>query len=211
MSTFKPTFNSTFKPTIVLATGNIGKVKELDNLLSHYGFTVKPQSEFNVSDADETGTTFIENAIIKARHAAEITGLAAIADDSGLEVDALNGAPGIYSARFAGEQANDALNNAKLLKEMDGIENRSARFHCVLVFMKHHLDPTPIVCHGVWEGEILTEAKGKQGFGYDPLFWLADQQMTSAELPRELKNQLSHRGQALKLLVQHLEQFKQDK
>lgn len=211
MSTFKPTFNSTFKPTIVLATGNLGKVKELDNLLSHYGFTVKPQSEFNVSDADETGTTFIENAIIKARHAAEITGLPAIADDSGLEVDALNGAPGIYSARYSGANANDALNNTKLLQAMADIENRSARFHCVLVFMKHHLDPTPIVCHGVWEGEILTEAKGDQGFGYDPLFWLAEQQMTSAELPRELKNQLSHRGQALKLLVQHLEQFKQDK
>lgn len=211
MSTFMPTFNS----TIVLATGNSGKVKELDNLLSQYDISIKPQSEFNVSDADETGTTFIENAIIKARHAAEITGLPAIADDSGLEVDALNGAPGIYSARYSGADANDALNNAKLLQAMDGIEDRSARFHCVLVFMKHHLDPTPIVCHGVWEGSILTEAKGEQGFGYDPLFWLADQQMTSAELPRELKNQLSHRGQALKQLTQqlaqHLTQIKQVK
>ncbi|XQW83970.1 XTP/dITP diphosphatase [Thalassotalea piscium] len=197
---------STFTQTIVLATGNPGKVKELDNLLSQQGIIIKPQSDFNVSDADETGTTFIENAIIKARHAAEITGLPAIADDSGLEVDALNGAPGIYSARYAGDNANDALNNAKLLKEMNGIENRSARFHCVLVFMKHHLDPTPIVCHGVWEGAILTEAKGEQGFGYDPLFWLEEQQMTSAELPRELKNQLSHRGQALKLLVKQLAQ-----
>lgn len=200
MSTFMQKSNS----TIVLATGNPGKVKELDNLLTQYGINIKPQSEFNVSDADETGTTFIENAIIKARHAAQITGLPAIADDSGLEVDALNGAPGIYSARYAGERANDALNNAKLLKEMQGVENRSARFHCVLVFMKHHLDPTPVVCHGVWEGSILTEAKGEQGFGYDPLFWLEDQQKTSAELPRELKNQLSHRGQALQQLVQHL-------
>ncbi|GHE77013.1 XTP/dITP diphosphatase [Thalassotalea profundi] len=199
---------STFNSTIVLATGNPGKVKELDNLLSQYGINIKPQSEFNVSDADETGTTFIENAIIKARHASEITGLPAIADDSGLEVDALNGAPGIYSARYAGEHANDALNNAKLLKAMQNIENRSARFHCVLVFMQHHLDPTPVVCHGVWEGSILTEAKGEQGFGYDPLFWLKAQQMTSAQLPRELKNQLSHRAQALKQLVQHLKKVK---
>ena len=194
--------------TIVLATGNQGKVKELANLLSQYHVNIKPQSEFNVSDADETGTTFIENAIIKARHAAKITGLPAIADDSGLEVDALNGAPGIYSARYAGEHANDALNNEKLLKEMTGVENRTARFHCVLVYMKHHLDPTPIVCHGVWQGEILTQAQGEQGFGYDPLFWLEQQQMTSAQLPRELKNQLSHRGQALQQLIQHISQAK---
>lgn len=192
----------------MLATGNQGKVKELANLLSPYEINIKPQSEFNVSDADETGTTFIENAIIKARHAAKITGLPAIADDSGLEVDALNGAPGIYSARYAGENANDALNNAKLLAEMAEKTNRSARFHCVLVYMKHHLDPTPIVCHGIWEGEILTAAQGEQGFGYDPLFWLAEQQMTSAQLPRDVKNQLSHRGQALQQLIQHLAQVK---
>lgn len=192
----------------MLATGNQGKVKELANLLSPYEINIKPQSEFNVSDADETGTTFIENAIIKARHAAKITGLPAIADDSGLEVDALNGAPGIYSARYAGENANDALNNAKLLAEMAEKTNRSARFHCVLVYMKHHLDPTPIVCHGVWEGKILTTAQGEQGFGYDPLFWLEQQQMTSAQLPRDVKNQLSHRGQALQQLIQHLAQVK---
>lgn len=192
----------------MLATGNQGKVKELANLLSPHEINIKPQSEFNVSDADETGTTFIENAIIKARHAAKITGLPAIADDSGLEVDALNGAPGIYSARYAGENANDALNNAKLLAEMAEKTNRSARFHCVLVYMKHHLDPTPIVCHGVWEGKILTTAQGEQGFGYDPLFWLEQQQMTSAQLPRDVKNQLSHRGQALQQLIQHLAQVK---
>lgn len=190
--------------TVVLATGNAGKVKELAALLEDQQITVKPQSEFNVPDVPETGTTFVENAIIKARHAAKITGLPTIADDSGLEVDALDGAPGVYSARFAGENATDHDNNVKLLAQLDNIdsEKRTARFHCVLVYMKHEHDPTPIICHGQWEGSILTEPKGEQGFGYDPLFWQEDLNMTSAELPRDIKNRRSHRGQALKKLVE---------
>lgn len=191
---------------IVLATGNKGKVKELSKLLADLHIDVVPQSDFNVADVPETGTTFVENAIIKARHAAKITGLPAIADDSGLEVDYLNGAPGIYSARFAGEHCSDADNNEKLLAVLDGVETtkRSARFQCVLVFMRHAEDPTPIICQGTWEGEIGTEFHGNQGFGYDPLFWLAEQNMASAQLPRDLKNSLSHRGQALAKLVKKL-------
>ena len=192
--------------TIVLATGNKGKVNELASLFSEHNITIKPQSEFDVSDVAETGTTFVENAIIKARHAAKITGLPAIADDSGLEVDALLGEPGVYSARYAGEDATDSDNNAKLMTAMTDIpaEQRSARFHCVLVYMKHHQDPTPIICHGVWEGSIIDTPIGEQGFGYDPLFWQEALQMTSAQLPRDLKNILSHRGQALQQLVQKL-------
>lgn len=189
--------------TIVLATGNQGKVKELASLLAAQNIEIKAQSEFNVPDVAETGTTFIENAIIKARHAAKITGLPAIADDSGLEVDALNGAPGVYSARYAGENASDDDNTNKLLTALENVENenRSARFHCVLVYMRHENDSTPIVCHGVWQGSICREKIGEQGFGYDPVFWQEQHKMTSAQLPRDLKNQLSHRGQALKQLV----------
>ena len=191
--------------TIVLATGNQGKVKELANLLSSHNIEVVPQSNFNVPDVPETGTTFIENAIIKARHAAKITGLPAIADDSGLEVDALKGAPGIYSARFAGQGASDDDNTDKLLAELTDVadEQRTARFHCVLVYMEHELDPTPVICHGVWEGSITREKMGEQGFGYDPVFWQADLEQTSAQLSRELKNKLSHRGKALAQLVKH--------
>ena len=189
---------------IVLATGNQGKVKELAALLSDHNIDVVPQSDYDVPDVEETGTTFVENAIIKARHAAKITGLPAIADDSGLEVDALNGAPGVRSARYS-EQANDAGNNAKLLDALEGIEpsKRSARFHCVLVYMRHADDPVPVICHGSWEGSILTELKGEQGFGYDPLFWVEQEQKSSAQLPREVKNALSHRGKALKTLAKH--------
>lgn len=191
--------------TIVLATGNQGKVKELANLLSSHNIEVVPQSNFNVPDVPETGTTFIENAIIKARHAAKSTGLPAIADDSGLEVDALKGAPGIYSARFAGQGASDDDNTDKLLAELTDVpdEQRTARFHCVLVYMEHELDPTPVICHGVWEGSITHEKMGEQGFGYDPVFWQADLEQTSAQLSRELKNKLSHRGKALAQLVKH--------
>ncbi|MGJ8692151.1 MAG: XTP/dITP diphosphatase [Thalassotalea sp.] len=191
--------------TIVLATGNQGKVKELSSLLAAHSINIVPQSDFNVPDVPETGTTFVENAIIKARHAARLTGLPAIADDSGLEVDALNGEPGVYSARYAGDNATDEKNNAKLLAELANIkaDKRTARFHCVLVYMKHENDPTPIICHGVWEGAILTEARGEQGFGYDPLFWQADLLLSSAELPRDIKNKLSHRGQALSQLITH--------
>lgn len=190
---------------IVLATGNQGKVKELANLLADHNIDIVPQSQFDVPEVAETGTTFVENAIIKARHAAKITGLPAIADDSGLEVDALNGAPGVISARYAGENATDATNNAKLLAELDGVEaeKRTGRFHCVLVYMRHADDPTPIICHGVWEGSMLSAPQGEQGFGYDPLFWVESHQCSSAQLPRDEKNKLSHRGKALKQLVSH--------
>ncbi|MCL9773556.1 XTP/dITP diphosphatase [Vibrio methylphosphonaticus] len=184
---------------IVLATGNQGKVREMADLLAEFGFEVHAQSEFNVSDVAETGTTFIENAIIKARHAAKETGLAAIADDSGLEVDYLDGAPGIYSARYSGEGATDATNIDKLLSELAEVPEpkRTARFHCVLVFMRHANDPTPIVCHGKWEGRILFERAGKQGFGYDPIFFVPEDNCASAELEPARKKQLSHRGKAL--------------
>lgn len=192
--------------TIVLATGNKGKVRELSSLLASEQITIKPQSDFNVPDVAETGTTFVENAIIKARHAARITGLPAIADDSGLEVDALKGEPGVYSARYAGEGASDDDNTNKLLKALDNVndEHRTARFHCVLVYMRHADDPTPIICHGKWEGSICREKQGEQGFGYDPIFWQQSLAMTSAQLPRDVKNQLSHRGQALQQLVAKL-------
>ncbi|SEG74617.1 RdgB/HAM1 family non-canonical purine NTP pyrophosphatase [Vibrio hangzhouensis] len=187
---------------IVLATGNQGKVGEMADLLSEFGFDVHAQSEFAVSEVAETGTTFIENAIIKARHAAKETGFAAIADDSGLEVDYLKGAPGIYSARYYGEGATDKLNLEKVLTEMQDVpeELRTARFHCVLVLMRHENDPTPLVCHGKWEGRILPEAAGDNGFGYDPIFFVPEEGCASAELDPVRKKQLSHRGKALKEL-----------
>ncbi|MBL4823148.1 MAG: RdgB/HAM1 family non-canonical purine NTP pyrophosphatase [Colwellia sp.] len=194
---------------IVLATGNPGKVKELASLLAAHQLEIVPQSDFNVPEVAETGTTFVENAIIKARHAAKITGLPAIADDSGLEVDALNGAPGVYSARYASdisENPSDDDNTNKLLNALKDTpdEQRSARFHCVLVYMQHENDPTPIICHGVWQGSISRTKQGEQGFGYDPVFWQNDLQMSSAQLSRDLKNNLSHRGQALAKLVKKL-------
>ncbi len=187
---------------LVLATGNLGKVKELADMLAPYDLEVLPQSHFKVSEVAETGTTFVENAIIKARHAAYVTGLPAIADDSGLEVDFLKGAPGIYSARFAGPQANDQANIDKLLQELDGVpeSQRTARFHCVLVLMAHSDDPTPVICHGTWEGFITTKPHGENGFGYDPVFFVPSEGKVSAELSKERKNQLSHRGKALQLL-----------
>ncbi|WP_394172534.1 RdgB/HAM1 family non-canonical purine NTP pyrophosphatase [Thalassotalea litorea] len=197
------------KQSIVLATGNPGKVKELSELLQEHHIEVLPQSRFDVADVAETGTTFVENAIIKARHAAKCTGLPAIADDSGLEVDFLNGQPGIYSARYGGEAGNDGANNEKLMAAMADADNkqRSARFQCVLVYMRHADDSTPVICHGTWEGSIVTEAQGDQGFGYDPLFWVDAHQCTSAQLPRAVKNQLSHRGKALKQLLAHFQQL----
>ena len=195
---------------VVLATGNQGKVKELAQLLAEQGLEVVPQSEFDVPEVAETGTTFVENAIIKARHAAKITGLPAIADDSGLEVDALNGAPGVYSARYAADitqgQVTDDDNTNKLLAALADTpdEQRTARFHCVLVYMKHENDPTPLICHGVWQGTISRSKQGEQGFGYDPVFWQNDLQMSSAQLTRDVKNQRSHRGQALAKLVEKL-------
>jgi len=195
---------------IVLATGNQGKVKELAHLLAEQSIEIVPQSEFDVSEVAETGTTFVENAIIKARHAAKITGLPAIADDSGLEVDALKGAPGVYSARYAADitegEVTDDDNTNKLLTALANTpdELRTARFHCVLVYMKHENDPTPLICHGKWEGTISRSKQGEQGFGYDPVFWQDDLQMSSAQLSREVKNKLSHRGQALAKLVEEL-------
>lgn len=192
---------------VVLASGNQGKVKELANMLQDLNIKVVPQNNFNVSEVAETGTTFVENAIIKARHAAKITGLPAIADDSGLAVDFLQGAPGIYSSRYAGENANDQDNIDKLLVTLKNVPEaqRTARFLCVLVFMLHSDDPTPLICQGSWEGIITTTQSGEQGFGYDPIFYVPSQKMTSAQLSREVKNQLSHRGKALALLKAQLE------
>ncbi|MEH6578298.1 MAG: XTP/dITP diphosphatase [Amphritea sp.] len=188
---------------IVLASGNKGKLAEFNQVLEELGVSVVPQAEFQVPDADETGLSFVENAILKARHACKLTGLPALADDSGLEVDALQGAPGIYSARFAGEGATDADNNRKLLQLLEGTNNaqRSARFRCVLVYMRHADDPTPLICQGTWEGRILTTPQGDNGFGYDPLFLIPELDKASAQLPPEQKNQLSHRGQAVKELI----------
>lgn len=192
------------KKTLVLATGNQGKVTELAKMLSSLEIEVLPQSDFNVPEVPETGTTFVENAIIKARHAAKITGHPAIADDSGLEVDGLNGAPGVYSARFAGVNANDQDNIDKLLVELGDNPVRSARFWCVLVLMRHADDPTPLICSASWEGQITQSQDGQGGFGYDPIFYVPELDCTSAQLSKEQKNAISHRGQALKALLTEL-------
>lgn len=189
---------------IVLASGNAGKVREFNQLLADLGYEVVPQTELGVPEIEETGLSFVENAILKARNAAQHTGLPAIADDSGLEVDALDGAPGIYSARYAGAGASDTENVKKLLQAMLGASNRRARFQCLLVFMRHGADPVPLICQGTWEGSITESPAGENGFGYDPVFWVAEQQCTSAQLSPEQKNAMSHRGQALRLLLQHL-------
>ena len=190
---------------VVLASSNKGKVKEFGELLASRDMTVVPQTDFGVPDAEETGLTFVENAILKARNAAAHTGLPAIADDSGLEVDYLNGAPGIYSARYAGDGGSEA-NNAKLLAALAEVstEQRGARFQCLLVYLRHADDPTPIICQGTWEGRILTGLKGEAGFGYDPLFWVPEEGCSAAELSAERKNELSHRGQALRCLLKAL-------
>ncbi|MFJ3459204.1 XTP/dITP diphosphatase [Scandinavium goeteborgense] len=191
---------------VVLATGNAGKVRELASLLNDFGLDVVAQTELNVESVEETGLTFIENAILKARHAAKVTGLPAIADDSGLAVDVLGGAPGIYSARYAGEDASDQQNLEKLLVALKDVpdDKRQAQFHCVLVYMRHAEDPTPLVCHGSWPGVMTREAAGNGGFGYDPIFFVPDVGKTAAELSREEKIAVSHRGQALKLLLEAL-------
>lgn len=195
------------KPTaLVLASNNPGKLREIGQLLAGAGMQVHPQADFGVTEAEETGLSFVENAILKARHAAAGSGLPAIADDSGLEVDALGGAPGIYSARYAGAGADDAANNAKLLAALAEVpdDERTARFRCVMAYMRHAEDPTPLICVGTWEGLILREPRGANGFGYDPLFFLPERQLSSAELDPALKNALSHRGQALRALVANL-------
>jgi XTP/dITP diphosphohydrolase len=193
---------------IVLASGNAKKVAELQSLLHGLGMTVIPQTELGVIDADETGTTFVENAIIKARHAARLTGLAAIADDSGLTVDALDGRPGVYSARFAGPDATDQQNLAQLLADLEGLPAglRKATFWCVLVYLRHADDPTPLICTGRWQGSITEAPRGEHGFGYDPVFLVPALAKTAAELSPPEKNRLSHRGQALRQLQQLLQE-----
>jgi XTP/dITP diphosphohydrolase len=188
---------------IVLASSNQGKLREIQQVLKRLNLQLLPQSEFDISDADETGLSFIENAIIKARHASTMSSLPALADDSGLEVDALQGRPGIYSSRYAGEIATDADNIQKLLHDMEGVDpqRRSARFQCVLAFMRYPEDPTPLIAQGSWDGFILEETRGQKGFGYDPVFYIPEHQCTAAELDPEIKNQHSHRARALAQLV----------
>ncbi|QTF07198.1 RdgB/HAM1 family non-canonical purine NTP pyrophosphatase [Brenneria izadpanahii] len=191
---------------VVLATGNPGKVRELASLLADFGLDIVAQTELGVDSAEETGLTFIENALLKARHASRITGLPAIADDSGLAVDALDGAPGIYSARYAGTDASDQQNLDKLLLALQDVpdEQRGASFHCVLVYLRHAEDPTPLVCHGSWSGTLAREPAGDGGFGYDPIFIVPELGKTAAQLTREEKHARSHRGQALRLLLDAL-------
>ena len=192
---------------LVLASANPGKIKELQQMLDKLGIEVITQTELNIPDIEETGLSFVENSILKARNAAALSGLPAIADDSGLEVDYLQGAPGIYSARFAGANATDASNRDKLLEQLAGVpaEQRTARYQTVIVYMRHANDPTPIICQGTWEGSIACDEKGDGGFGYDPIFFVPSENCTSAALTKEQKNALSHRGQALNKLLQELQ------
>jgi XTP/dITP diphosphohydrolase len=192
--------------TLVLASGNAGKLRELQAMLQPSGWSVHAQSEWNIEEAAENGLSFVENALIKARHAAQFCGLPALGDDSGLVVDALDGAPGIYSARYAGEGADDAANNRKLLDALQSVpeDQRGAHFYCAMVFVRHPLDPAPLIATARWNGRILKAPRGNGGFGYDPLFWLDEQQCASAQLPPAEKNRLSHRGQALSAMVEQL-------
>ncbi|SDL57882.1 XTP/dITP diphosphohydrolase [Franzmannia pantelleriensis] len=191
---------------IVLASGNAGKIKEFNQLLSPLGYEVKAQAGYGVADVEETGLTFVENALLKAREASRVSGLPALADDSGLEVDALNGAPGIYSARYAGEPKSDQANNRKLLDQLLEVPEggRTARYWCVLVYLRHPGDPVPLIVQQHWEGEILAHPRGEGGFGYDPLFWIPEVGMSVAELSSEEKNRLSHRGRAMQALLSQL-------
>ena len=195
---------------IVLASSNPGKVREINQLLAELDMHVVAQGDYGVMDAEETGLTFVENAILKARNAAAHTGQPAIADDSGIEVDALNGAPGIYSARYAGAGASDQDNLQKLLEALRDIpeSERTARFQCLMVYMRHGEDPTPLICQGTWEGRILFEPRGENGFGSDPVFHVPTHNCSSADLEPDVKNALSHRGQALRLLLGALTQQK---
>ncbi|MHB8742478.1 MAG: RdgB/HAM1 family non-canonical purine NTP pyrophosphatase [Sulfuricaulis sp.] len=191
---------------IVLASNNPGKVREINQMLGSLPLAVMPQSDFKVPVAEETGLTFVENALLKARQAARHTGLPAIADDSGIEVDFLNGAPGIYSARYAGQGASDEQNLRKLLADLAGVAptERSARFQCLMVYLRHAFDPTPVICQGTWEGRIALEPHGANGFGYDPVFFVPTHGCSAAELTSDTKNKLSHRGQALRKMIEAL-------
>lgn len=189
---------------IVLATSNAGKIAELQSMLQILPIEWIPQNEFDITDADEIGLTFIENAILKARHAAKISGLPALADDSGLVVDALNGVPGVYSARYAGLHATAEERNQKLLEEMKNIDDcdRMASYHCVLALVEYEHDPVPLICHGIWEGSIFRESRGSNGFGYDPIFYVPTHHRTAAELTSAEKNRISHRGQVVDQLLE---------
>lgn len=191
---------------LVLATGNAGKLREMRAILAPWGVDVRPQSEFTRAAAEETGLSFVENALLKARFAAEVSGLPAIADDSGLEVDALHGAPGIHSARYAGPGADDLANNDRLLRDLETVPDaeRSARYRCAMVYLRWALDPAPLVCQASWEGRIGRLPRGGGGFGYDPLFLVGDGPQTAAELEAVHKNEVSHRGRALRALVAEL-------
>lgn len=192
---------------LVIATGNAGKLREIRQLLAPLAVEVLPQSDFAVPEAEEPYCTFIENALAKARHASMHTGLPALADDSGICVDALQGAPGVYSARYAGEPRSDARNNEKLLTAMTGHSNRHAHYYCVMVLVRHAEDPQPLIAEGLWQGEIMTAPRGDGGFGYDPVFLDAKTEKTGAELPLEIKNRISHRGQALTRMLHMLERL----
>ncbi|MEW5942231.1 MAG: RdgB/HAM1 family non-canonical purine NTP pyrophosphatase [Pseudomonadota bacterium] len=189
---------------LVIASNNPGKLREIGQILEPFAFEVLPQSAFNIPEADEPYCTFIENCLAKARHASAHSGLPALADDSGLCVDALNGAPGVHSARFAGEPKSDERNNAKLLELLEGRPERGAHYYCVMALVRYPEDPQPLIAEGVWRGEIMAAPRGAGGFGYDPLFLIPDRGQTAAELPAEFKNRVSHRGQALRALVEKL-------
>ena len=194
---------------IILATGNLNKVREISASLQGSNIEIMPQSMFNVPDADETGTTFVENAIIKARNCAAHTGEAAMADDSGIEVDALGGAPGVHSARYSGEHANDDKNTALLLRNMEDVPDgkRTARYWCVMVYMRSASDPTPIICQASWEGVIIREKRGTNGFGYDPVFLIPGLGKTAAEVSLEVKNSMSHRAKAIRMMTEKLREI----
>lgn len=192
---------------LVIATGNPGKLREIRHLLQPLGITVMPQSDFAVAEAEEPYVTFIENALAKARHASRLTSLPALADDSGICVAALDGAPGVHSARYAGEAKSDLHNNLKLLDAMRGQKNRHAHYYCVMVLVRHADDPQPLIAEGIWHGEILDQPRGDGGFGYDPIFLDAKTERTGAELPLEIKNRISHRGQAMAKMLHQLERL----
>ena len=192
---------------LIIASGNAGKLREIQHLLQPLGIEAVPQSDFAVPEAEEPYVTFIENALAKARHASRLTALPALADDSGICVDALSGAPGVFSARYAGEPKSDRRNNEKLLEALQSHENRHAHYYCVMVLVRHADDPQPLIAEGVWQGEILRAPHGDGGFGYDPIFLDSKTEKTGAELPLDIKNRISHRGQALAKLLHQLERL----